>query len=265
MSPEALRICGRSPKTALVCGHPAHLLKLYGWMLQLHPVVCVLTSGSAAPLSPKLHVLLAGMLGDIGAVTSGLIAQHTDQQFYDALLAHDDGFFLAIADALAVLLVEQKIEMVMGDAQEGYNPVHDLCRAIIDTAVAVVQHRHGRTIANYACYLTEWIGDRQRHDSDCVHLELNEQEFTRKHKAADGFSSWTDAIREAVDNMGPAYFRTECLRPVRDISPPSHASPPFYEGFAEERLKAGKYTRVIRYDDHVRPIWNALRAHARAG
>jgi hypothetical protein len=59
-------------------------------------------------------------------------------------------------------------------------------------------------------------------------------------------------------------FRRECLRPVSDdgLLPDISEAPPFYEIYGEKLVAAGRYQRVIRYRQHIRPLADALRRHA---
>jgi hypothetical protein len=55
----------------------------------------------------------------------------TDREIYGAILAGDHAQFVALADELAAALVHDKVELVAGDAVEGFNPSHDVCRYVV--------------------------------------------------------------------------------------------------------------------------------------
>ena len=40
---------------------------------------------------------------------------------------------------------------------------------------------------------------------------------------------------------------------------------PFYEEHGERRAQTGQYHEVIRYQQHMVPLWRALRRHADGG
>jgi len=186
-----------------------------------------------------------------------------ERTFYKAILAGDAGFFIEIAQRLADSLHANDIEVVIGDAQEGMNPVHDLGRAITDTAIELAEYRLGRKIASYACTLAEWASwSAQPHDESCVHLDLDEATFAEKQSAVAGFLPWRAAVEEAIEKLGLDSYRTECLRPVTDKSPPAYDTVPYYEEHGMRRVAEGKYRTAIRYDEHVAPIWRALRRQA---
>lgn len=63
--------------------------------------------------------------------------------------------------------------------------------------------------------------------------------------------------------LGAAAFQTECLRPVRPDDRRGFDRP-FCEDHGERQVARGLYDEVIRYDQHVRPILDAVRAAANA-
>jgi hypothetical protein len=72
-------------------------------------------------------------------------------------------------------------------------------------------------------------------------------------------------VESALARWGAEAFRRECLRdarPARVAAPGAH--PPFYERHGERRALEGVYEQVIRYEDHMRPIREALARHAAA-
>jgi hypothetical protein len=59
-------------------------------------------------------------------------------------------------------------------------------------------------------------------------------------------------------------IRVECLRPV-ELSATGRSDDgalPFYEQHGERQVKAGLYTHVIRYREHIAPLAEELRRHA---
>ena len=68
----------------------------------------------------------------------------TDREVYAAMLAGDHGRFIALAEELAATLVQDHADIVAGDAVEGFNPSHDVCRYVINTAVRLASAASGR-------------------------------------------------------------------------------------------------------------------------
>ena len=71
----------------------------------------------------------------------------TDHEIYADLLAGRHERLIDIARTLASLLTREGSAWVAGDAAEGYNPTHDVCRLVINAAVAIAARR-GVSIPN---------------------------------------------------------------------------------------------------------------------
>lgn len=251
-------------RAALVVAHPAHALKLYGWILANKPVAYFLTDGAGTgPLGAQHAQALMRDIEQCGGARGGIYSDFTDAGIFEAILRGDAAYFTKIADRLAASFVRHEVSLVVADAQEGCSPAHDLCRALSDAAVSMAERRLGRAIANFACYQTEWWSP-PLHDASCRHSVLEDDVFARKLAATEQYPEWAGLIREATGSMGVEYFRTECLRPVSDRAPPVYATRPFYEMAGERQVASGRFKTVIRYEAHVRPLWNAIREHAAA-
>jgi hypothetical protein len=86
-----------------------------------------------------------------------------------------------------------------------------------------------------------------------VVLHLDEDALARKLAAARQYPEMAEEVNRALGAFGTAAFRTECLTPVRATSHQVDALP-FYETYGEAQVAAGKYTDVLRYAAHVRPL-----------
>jgi hypothetical protein len=68
--------------------------------------------------------------------------------------------------------------------------------------------------------------------------------------------------QQLVDGQPLDSYRVECLRPV-DNQAGTHWTTeqrPFYELYGEKLVAAGRYERVIRYEEHMLPLAQAIRA-----
>jgi len=250
--------CFRSP--ALVVGHPGHELRVFGWMCQSRPRVYVVTDGSGRSQVSRL-ASTACLLDRAGAGRGEVFGVVSDAEVYRAILEGRTSLFLEILEALSTSFVSNEIDGVAGDAIEGFNPTHDLCRAMLNAAVVLAERATGKRIANYEFCLTEWEQNcAAPHDSRCVHLWLEDELLNRKLEAAESYSELRDEVQKALAQRGKEYFRTECLRKVPEVPDelPS-SSKPFYETWGERRVAESEYHRVIRYREHVRPIMAAIR------
>ena len=247
---------------ALVVAHPGHELKVFGWLNVSAPRVYVITDGSGGG-TPRLSST-AKLLNQAGAVPDECFGAISDAEIYCAIVEKRLPVFLGIVDALAASFARNDIDFVAGDAIEGFNPTHDICRALVNAAVAIAQRATGRIIANYEFCLTEWEQHCQEiHDQRCLHLRLEDRLLRRKLRSAAEYTELKAEIEQAIALRGEEYFRVECLRKVTCPFPELEPVPkPYYELFGEARVAQGKYESVIRYAQHMLPILKAVRAHA---
>jgi hypothetical protein len=207
------------------------------------------------------------ILRQAGARIGTIFGWVTDVDLYHAILCRNSEFFIGLAEELSQQLYEQEIEYVVGDAIEGYNPAHDLCRLIINSAMVIAKNRRRIVLDNFDFLLAgrpdacpaENHGGR-------ITLRLNDQELEAKLKAAHDYRELQDEVDITLNNYGCEAFRTECLRPVTYTNGGYDLQEtPFYERYGEKQVKAGLYRDVIRYREHMIPLAEALRHHAERG
>lgn len=71
-------------------------------------------------------------------------------------------------------------------------------------------------------------------------------------------------LHQLVEGLPLDAYRIECLRPV-DNQAGTHWTThnrPFYELYGEKLVAAGRYEKVIRYEEHMLPLARAIRAKA---
>ncbi len=240
---------------ALIVGHPGHELLVYGWMCRVRPVVCVLTDGSGGDRESRLKKT-AGILSGVGAVPGPIFGRFPDAALYARMLSRDFDFFIDLAEELAEHLAAIRATFVVGDAAEGYNTGHDVCRLLIDTAVALASRRAGRRIRNLAVAL---VGDPARTAPGAMRIAISRDVWQRKVAAAQNYPELAAEVDRAVAQFGDAAFAVETLLPVVPLTLPR--GPAYYEQFGTEQVAAGKYPAIIRRDDHLAPLVAALRSH----
>ncbi len=162
---------------------------------------------------------------------------------------------------MAEALIDANVETVSGDAVEGFNPVHDVCRFVIDGAVARVRNQTGRVIRNY-----DFVLDSQpdacpelfRHDAKW--LNLSDTALDRKIAAALAYPELNDEVTKALARFGRSAFARECLRPVTThrMIEQFKSEIPAYERYGQMRVDEGRYREIIRYRDHVWPVIAAI-------
>jgi len=274
-------------KGALIIAHPGHELCVYGWLETARPKVFVLTDGTGRSGVPRLDSTTK-ILTNAGATPHGsLYGRFTDLEIYNALLQGDYDLFVRLAQELAEALVVEEFTYVVGDATEGYNPTHDVCRLLIDTAVEIASRIRGRTIVNRDFLLF------RRHNThpealraSAIWLTLDDELLERKLTLARTYPELQGEVDAVLDqktlaalrafpelsehvdkfvtsSMGSEAYRVECLRLVngRALSSEVPNEVPFYERYGEMLVAAGTYQRAIRYREHFLPLVEAVRNH----
>lgn len=249
-------------RAALVIAHPGHELRVYHWLSLARPRVFILTDGSGHSSKSRLHRTTT-ILDSLGARPGSIYGRLTDVEIYSAILDREIDLFVSVADELAGALVDHQIQYVVGDAIEGYNPAHDVCRLLINAAVERVR-QIGNSIDNFDVLLAYKLGDYPLSTmSEAISIDANEQMQSRKLQAARDYSELEVDVNRILDQEGIDALITEYLRPVNEGSYqfPSR-EPPYYEIYGEKQVAAGRYQQVIRYRDHVLPIAKGLRRFA---
>jgi hypothetical protein len=251
---------------ALVVAHPGHELRVYGWLEAARPCAFVLTDGSGRAGRSRL-ASTTKILGRVGASRGALYGRLSDVETYRAILNHDSELFVGLARELADALVRLRVDYVAGDAVEGYNPSHDVCRLVTNAAVRMAGRARGAEIGNFDFTLSARPdlcpeGGRE----GAVWLRLDDDTFARKLAAARDYPGLAAEVESALAAHRPDAFRVECLRPVE--SDPAEDffgdGRPYYEEYGERQVAAGHYEQVIRYRQHILPIADALRRAAAA-
>ncbi|MDQ3805063.1 MAG: hypothetical protein M3416_14695 [Acidobacteriota bacterium] len=248
-------------RAALVVAHPGHELQVYGWLEAARPCAFVLSDGSGRGGRPRLAATTK-ILDRVGASRGTLYGRLSEVEIYRAVLNHDFGVFVGLARELADALVRLRVDYVAGDAGEGYNSTHDLCRLVTNAAVAMAGRERDAEIGNFDFTLSAASGLcpeglRER----AVWLHLDDETFGRKLAAARAYPGLAAEVEAALATHRPESFRVECLRPVE--SGPAEdfcgGGRPYYEEHGERQVAAGHFEQVIRYRRHVLPVADALR------
>jgi len=248
---------------ALIVGHPGHELKVFGWLATVKPHVYLITDGAGRQGVPRTNSTKL-LLNSVGAKPGKIFGVISDAGIYRAILEQNFTFFVDLVDCLAESFLQHEIDSVAGDAAEGFNPTHDLCRTVINAAVLVAERKGGRAISNFEFCLTEWERNcpEQVHDSRCLHFNLDDHLLAQKLSAAEAYIELRNEVRKAIAIRGQEYFRLECLRRVTSAG--SLLLPdttPLYESWGEKRVAEGQYPSVIRFEKHVLPIMEAILKH----
>ncbi|MFM2296154.1 MAG: hypothetical protein RLZZ350_2567 [Verrucomicrobiota bacterium] len=252
-------------RAALIIAHPGHELRVHHWVERARPATLVLTDGSGRTAKSRL-ASTTNILERAGATVGPVYGRFTDAAIYHAMLAGERAAFLALLEEIADWLVAERIDYVVGDALEGYNTSHEICRYLVGAACELAQRRSGRPIRNFDFLLTgrpdECPADLQ---PQAICLRLDAEAIARKIAAAENYPELKAEVEFALKEFGHAAFAVEWLRPVDNRAglQPS-AALPFYETYGEKQKAAGYYQHVIRQRDHLLPVVQALWARVAA-
>lgn len=250
-------------RAALVIAHPGHELRVYNWLSLVHPRVFVLTDGSGHSHKSRLH-RTTGILNSLGARPGSIYGRLTDTEIYSAIVGGEVDLFISMAGELAEGLVRDRIEYIVGDAIEGYNPAHDVCRLVINAAVNKACEL-GNCVENFDVLLAYKLADDALAAmTDIISIDADERMLAAKLQAARDYSELAVDVNRIIAQEGIASLGTEYLRRVKEDSCNQVLQEaPYYEAYGEQQVAAGRYQQVIRYRDHVLPIGAALQEFSR--
>ena len=260
------RLSWRDLRAAMIIAHPGHELRVHHWMETAKPGVLVLTDGSGRTLKSRLDST-AKVLREAGASAGPVFGRFTDADIYQAMLQGKPEPFLELLEEMAGWLVAERIDYVAGDALEGYNTSHEVCRFLTGAACERASRRSGRQIRNYDFLLTGRPDEcPPSSQMDAICLRLDAPAVARKLASAQGYSELQPELDFALKEFGQAVFAVEWLRPVaNDAGLQPAALKPYYETYGEKQLAAGHYKNVIREQEHLLPLARALWTRAVGG
>jgi len=245
-------------RAALVVAHPGHELRVYQWLRLARPLCFVLTDGAGRSGVSRLPSTTT-VLEQTGARAGSIYGRLSDHATYLAIMNREVDLFTEVAEELALELVREQIEYVVGDALEGYNPVHDVCRFMLNAAVERANRQSDLPMLNFEVFLTSPPEQPPPECAGAMWLHLDEESVARKLHAAVAYPGLAADVGRILDQEGKDALRIERLHPARNWSAcDGAAGTPYYEMYGEKQVAAGHYQHVLRYRDHVRPIAEAL-------
>jgi hypothetical protein len=246
-----------SQRWMVVVAHPGHELRVLDFIARTRPFVAVLTDGSASIGRSRLGQTTA-LLEEMGAMPATVYGRFTDRDAYARLMNGESSAFVAAALELSAMIGTHRITAIATDAAEGYNPVHDVCRVLAEGATGPTN-----PVAP-ALFEFDLVGHPDG-EGDGIRLGLDDSAFARKLDAIRRYTELAGEAQAAFDAYGVDAFRTEFLRRACStaLAPPSEI--PYYERVGDERVKQGRYSHVLRYGAHVRPVMAALLELCAAG
>jgi len=249
-------------KSVLIVGHPVHAVQIYGWLEIIKPATMhALTDGSRPSGGTRLEPVIE-LMDQMNVQRGAVYGRYTDRDIYAAILRRDYGFFISLTEEITAELIRKKTQFVFGDAAEYYNPVHDVCRMIIGAAVEIANKSEGLQIQNYDFLLmaphtnhAESPG-RKFFSRTLSDVQLEEKfSFARRT-----YPEFADETRRLFEGKPVESYRTESLRPCGNRSGYDKLADvkPFYEKYGEGQVAKGFYKRVLRFEEDMAPLGEAL-------
>lgn len=232
----------------LFIAHPGHEILLHGWISRERPVVHVLTDGSDTLRLEATRQTLRRL----GAPAGAIFGRLSDREAYRLILEQNVAMLLALAEDLASELRRDRPAVVVHDAAERYNPVHDLCRLIVGAAIVMADvdpKQYEYAVVNHP----ETSGATTT-------IDLSDAEYAAKMARASEATAELSDISGLLSQHGAGAYRRESFSLVDDWTAIDVETPPLYERYGEERVASGRYTQVIRQREHMLPLRDALRA-----
>jgi hypothetical protein len=168
-----------------------------------------------------------------------------------------------MAGELLVLLRSARVDCVVADARDGYNPMHDVCRLLVDHVLLRLRDE-GRPLLSFGFAL---VGPPEPAalSAPVARIDLDESAHRRKLEAACGYPELEGEVAAALRSCGADALRHEYLSLAsydRPDAAPDGGAKPYYETYGERQVAAGRYATVLRYERHVRPLVETLAREA---
>lgn len=243
-------------KSAVIIGHPGHELRAYAFIKKYKPDVFILTDGSGSKNASRIHQSIK-LLDSLGAKFQESVQTFSDTQLYKIILEQDLSKISSYINNLKEIILKNDYDMIVGDALEGFNPTHDICRYLINGIVSDISSNHSKTILNYDFVLDSAPNNISKDNNvGGLSLKLSEDEFEMKINAAMNYPELKYEVDTAVEKYGKEAFLWESFGKISDLNQISNwnTQKPYYETFGEKRIKEGSYSSLITFENHIKPI-----------
>jgi hypothetical protein len=232
----------------LILAHPGHELRLFHWMEKHCPRVFVLSDGSGGAASARTgHSLRA--LAATGARAGEVFGQTPDRAWYATLLAGDPAPFRRIVADITAAARRERPALLVSDAVDGHNPLHDLCQAI-GSAVAARLGTDGMAPRHQVAPATAGSLGRPAES-----WRLDASAAARKRAAVAAYAPLAEGARRILAAEPDALEVEQLLHPTFDW-PPRWS--PDWEAFGRQRVADGRFAQAITYAGHVLPLARAI-------
>jgi hypothetical protein len=133
-------------RPVFILAHPAHELRLFGWLARTKPIVQVLTRGTRSGTASDRLPATTALVFRSGGTISQAFEPWLDRELYSRVMASDATFLHHIVDRFRDLIVGADAGWVVTDSWQFYNVGHDLTHLAARVAAAEAGRRLGRPI-----------------------------------------------------------------------------------------------------------------------
>ena len=232
----------------LIVAHPGHELRLFDWMEREHPLAFILSDGSGGAQSSRLNYSVSAIRAAGATLIEGS-SQRSDREWYAAILGCDISPFTETAGAIAAAALTMQAPLVVSDAVDGYNPLHDLCQAIAGAVVARIARDSKPPKFLVSPATADGVG------VESVASQLTDEALQRKRLAVAAYTPLAEEVARLLSEAPDVLHTERLLVPTFDW--PADWTPA-WEAFGRRRVNEGRFAVPITYRDHVLPIAQAL-------
>jgi hypothetical protein len=246
----------------MVFAHPAHELPALGLIQQYRPHLLFLTRADSAGDNERETLARHG-LGQLGLLDTTTFFGIPEAEVHRWLIDCDVHAVLELRGRLLGWLDQARPDAIFGDAFELTNVVHDLGRAILDSALREwTQHHPCRSFELPLACRTDpeiWKFRIQEFPGDTpeVYIFDSDQESTKKEKV-----EWMSGKqREAAVGAQLLSLDREVFREVpsdRDYAIPPPGLRLHYDDWGKLQVARGKYQQPILFASHFVPLVRQL-------
>jgi len=248
-----------SGKIAFVVAHPGHELRLAHWFVVTKPFLFIIAKGSRSAYSEARIQASRNMATELGAVPVEPFGSVYDRVLYDWILSGNSSSFGVLADELRQAFVARGVSLVVTDAWQNYNPVHDLTHLLARVAAAEAGKQLRRPVEVLDYPVVQGALARAPRGMERIRIALTEKQVSDKLALIARHPDIADEVSCLVAAAGRDILEIETLhdtRPLTELAPTVDA-PPLYECYGEMRVASGLYIEVLRWS-HMTPIVTSL-------
>jgi hypothetical protein len=258
----SIEVLAAATRCAMVFAHPAHELAALGLIQRLRPQLLFLTRADSAG-DDNREELAQQALCRLDLADSATFFGITESEVYRWLIEGDLSAVLAMRSRLLAWLDQTRPDAVFGDAFELTNVVHDLGRAVLDSALR--EWTRTNACRNFELPLASrtspeiWKFHIQEFPGDSAEVFLlADGEQLAKKEIADWMGG---KLREAAIGAQVFPLEREVFRevpPNRDYTVPPAGLKLHYDDWGRLQVARGKYNEAILFATHFAPLVRQL-------